>query len=154
MKKEELYNFTNICIKEIEEKIENAKKEYGIGSYDRYHIDNKKAIIEFNKGSEKIKFSLIPIGSWSKISNSWFWAWANEKTYNKEIRKKCSKIKELTEYTGLSIFNEKMLEAPNQVYIEPLIAMSIHHLNALTVYKINYEEQNLIGYYAIMEVIK
>ena len=153
MKKEELDNFTNICMNEIKDKIENAKKEYGIGSFDRYHIDNKKAIIEFSKGSDKIKFSVIPIGSWSEISNSWFWAWANEQTYDKELRKKSAKIKELTKYTGLSIFNKKMLEAPSQEYIEPLVAMSIHHLNALTIYKINYEEQKLVGYYAIMEGI-
>jgi hypothetical protein len=66
--------------KRANEKIDAARKRFGLGTYGRYEIDLPTATIRFldEKGVEKIRAEVQVAGSWSPRSNTWLWAWDNE----------------------------------------------------------------------------
>jgi hypothetical protein len=55
-----------------------CKKEYGLSSYERWFYDQETGLIEFFDGDTlKLRITYQEVGSVSKISNTWLWAWAN-----------------------------------------------------------------------------
>jgi len=66
--------------KRTNDKIEAAKRKYGLGTYSRYQIDLSTATIRFldDTAAERIRADIQAAGSWSPESETWLWAWDND----------------------------------------------------------------------------
>jgi hypothetical protein len=64
--------------KQAEEKIEAAKRKYGLGTHERYQIDLPTATIRFvdEQGRERIRSRIQVAGTWSP--DVWQWSWDND----------------------------------------------------------------------------
>lgn len=60
-----------------------AQQEFlnGIDNFCNWNIDFREKLLrfQFNDGGSK-KFRIVPVGSFSKITNTWLWEWGNNDT--------------------------------------------------------------------------
>lgn len=136
-------SFIAQCVSELAHKQTKAIEKYNIGSYDSYWFDQDTRRLQFKDKDGKVMqdFPVIVIGSYAHNKGNWMWAWAN-KSINDNLKKDSEKIKSLVGLTGFNIFNEAMLEADNKVADE-MVAMAVHALNALFMYRIPGEKNHL-----------
>ncbi|WP_416865265.1 MAG: DUF6882 domain-containing protein [Imperialibacter sp.] len=62
----------------LTERQEICKNEFGLSTYQRWSYDQETGLIEFFNGdSLMLRISYQEVGSVSKSSNTWLWAWSN-----------------------------------------------------------------------------
>ena len=67
------------CMSEVEGKNQILSKEYGLGSFERWDIDQEVGELGFsNQGDPKLVCEVVILGSYSNVSETWLWGWANE----------------------------------------------------------------------------
>jgi hypothetical protein len=148
MSKKEFDAFLNSCYAELQEKQDILINQSGLMRYEDFLFDQTTRSIQFkNNGEVGLEFSVVLVGSWSSKSNSWMWAWANESVEN-ELRVETSRIRELAELTGNSIFTEEKFKA-DEMKAHELTSMAVHHLDALGMYIIPTE--GLKSFLALMK---
>ena len=55
-----------------------CRNKYGLSTYQRWFYDQKTGLLEFFNGDTlKLRISYQEVGTISKVSNTWLWAWAN-----------------------------------------------------------------------------
>lgn len=129
MNNQEFQQFLEQCCQELEEKQSVLLKEF-IGDYDLVEIDYQRGIVEFKKYAVvKNASQITPIGSYSKITSSWLWAWANPSIPD-ALKQKSEKIKELGRITGLEIFHKTVFPAEQEMTWE-IIAMACHQIKSM-----------------------
>lgn len=139
---EELNEFIDYCYLQLEEKQDKLSSEYGVGNCEQYWYSQKSKTLQFkNEGKVIQEFCVVFIGSWSPISNTWMWSWANS-SMTDEVRQDSSKIKELSNAIGLDFFEVPIFRS-NEDTISDLVAMSVEHLEAIGMYKAPSERSNL-----------
>src|SRR5438552_14049295 len=81
---------------ELEEKQKRLEIEHGIGTFARWHYDHETALLQFfdADGRARLVADYIAIGSFSRRSETWNWAWANENV-PPEMRHKADRLREL-----------------------------------------------------------
>ena len=68
----------NNCVSEVEEKNQRLADEYGLGSFERWDIDQEIGELVFSdNGIPKLVCSVTLLGSFSNSSETWMWGWAN-----------------------------------------------------------------------------
>lgn len=68
----------NDCVAEIERKNQKLVDEYGFGSFQRWDIDQEDGELVFSDGGvPKLICSVSILGSFSELSETWMWGWAN-----------------------------------------------------------------------------
>ena len=69
----------NDCIKEIADKNKQLQEQYGVGEYDRWDINQEVGDLVFlDDGIEKFICKVDILGSYSDVSGTWMWGWANK----------------------------------------------------------------------------
>ncbi|UII20473.1 DUF6882 domain-containing protein [Fulvivirga ligni] len=62
----------------LTEQQEICRTKYGIDDWERWYYDDETGLIEFFNGDTlKLRISYQQVGTVSKTSNTWLWAWAN-----------------------------------------------------------------------------
>ena len=76
---DDAYNqLLNECVAEVEGKNQKLVDEYGLGSFERWDIDQEIGELVFSDGSvPKLVCSVTMLGSYSESSGTWMWGWAN-----------------------------------------------------------------------------
>jgi hypothetical protein len=142
--------FLEDCYQELQDKQASLGKDYGIGSYGEYWLDQTTESIQFkDDGTVKLEFAIVPVGSWSSNGNSWQWAWAN-KSFTDSLKSQAEIIKGLASYTGFDIFEMGAFEADENMAHE-LTAMAVHYLDALGMYIV--PSGNLKIFFALIKPI-
>lgn len=61
-------------------RILDAENSFGLGSNFDFDLDllNSKIVFSNAKGQANCTASVIPIGSWAKLAQTWLWSWENE----------------------------------------------------------------------------
>ncbi len=63
----------------LQSKLEQGKTKFGMGSYQRFNLDQTRAVMEFfNDGELKLSARAQIVGSYSSNSDTWLWSWENE----------------------------------------------------------------------------
>jgi hypothetical protein len=57
---------------------EAFKEQYDIDSYENWFYTQASEILRLYSDGKEVYFKYIPVGTFSRNSNSWMWAWANE----------------------------------------------------------------------------
>jgi len=82
----EAYNYLSEQQKIMEE-------SYGMGSYERWFYDSETGFLTFSDdGVDKLKIKYEKVGTLSKTSDTWLWAWANESILN-TVKQEIVKVK-------------------------------------------------------------
>lgn len=78
----------------------DAKKlnvDYKLGSYERWNADQETGKLIFSdKGKAKVIASFQIVGSYSAVSKTWKWSWAND-TIDTAIKQELNKVKDFGE---------------------------------------------------------
>lgn len=142
MTAEQFNEFVDKCYEELEVKQEKLFNLYNIGTYDSYWFDQATKTLQFKNNDEVgLEFNIICIGTWAHQKNTWMWGWANE-SFTNEIRQDASILRGLKELTGYKVFEELGFECDESMAYE-LTAMALNYLNALAMYKIPGEKNDL-----------
>ncbi|QDH23103.1 DUF6882 domain-containing protein [Saccharibacillus brassicae] len=151
MIREQFEQFLGKARQELENKQQKFIAESDVSGYKEYWIDIPGSRLEFIEGQQaKISYEAICIGSWSQAKGSWMWAWAHD-SFPEPVRRQSARLRELYEITGSPVFAEKEVPCNEPGALE-LTAMSIHHLDAIGMYRIPGEQAYL--YVAVMRKIE
>lgn len=133
MTNEEFFEFLDYCNKRLIEKQKMLLQEYKIANYQEFWWSQEGSLLQFkNNGAVLLEFSVIFIGSWSGIGNTWMWAWANE-SMTKEVRNQSAVLQELANVTGFDVFTTPVLECEEAI-AHQITALSVEKLGAKGMY--------------------
>jgi len=139
---------------ELKSKQEILTKTYGFGTHKRWMFENDdKAKLQFFNTEDQLVIAadIIDIGSYSPSANTWKWAWAYE-SINPSLKQQSLRIKELEDFTNLTIFGEDKAVAADEYLAWELAAMAVKHLGALGCYRAFSSARNVNMFFAIMAV--
>lgn len=138
---------------ELEAKQKRLEIEYGIGTFPRWHYDQDTALLRFfdENGNARLVAEFIDIGSFSRKSHTWKWAWSNSYVPS-EMRQKGSKLKELRVSTGQPIFDQEDAFKIDESGAWDLAAISVMHLGAVGCYRAPASDGILYVFLALMDV--
>ena len=79
---------------------EICKEKYGITNYERWHYDQETGLLEFFNGDTlKVRIQYQSVGTISRVSNTWLWAWANPSTLE-HIKQKALEVRQFGKKQG------------------------------------------------------
>ena len=145
--------FLERAVAELKEKQDALRAHYGMSEYARWWFDQEKATIQFIDHVERVglEVEFIDIGSFSRKSRTWKWAWCNDFVLPK-LRSRAEALKELSVITGLEIFvREQPVEIDEEMAWE-LAAISVQHLSAVGCYRAPSSDGDLYMFFALMKV--
>ena len=71
-------NLLNECVIEVSGKNQKLAHEYGLGSFERWDINQEIGELVFSdNGVSRLVCSVTMLGSFSDKSETWMWGWAN-----------------------------------------------------------------------------
>lgn len=91
----ELLSLKDQGYKYLNEQQDILRKQYDLGSYEKWFYDQEKGEITFStSGVVKLRIKYEEVGSISKISDTWLWGWANPNLHPKVNQR----IKQIRDY--------------------------------------------------------
>ncbi|WP_269542385.1 DUF6882 domain-containing protein [Cerasicoccus fimbriatus] len=98
-------------VKEVEELNSNLSQQYGLGSYERWDIDQEVGDLLFsNAGEVQLSCKVVILGSYSSVSETWMWGWANPSLLD-HLTKDTERLIEYGEQHNISDLTEPKTEA-------------------------------------------
>ena len=99
------------CIEEITLKNKKLQEEFGFGTHSRWDIDQQIGDLVFSDNGEvKLIAEVIFLGTYSLVSNTWLWSWANETIFD-NLKKEMEIVKQYGHDNGYSDLTTPQLEA-------------------------------------------
>ena len=145
--------FVEHAVAELKVKQDAIRARYGMGEYARWWYDQEKETIQFIDHADRVglEVEFIDIGSFSRTSRTWKWAWCNDYVLPK-VRARAEPLKELSVITGMEIFaREEPVEIDEEMAWE-LAAISVQHLSAVGCYRAPTSDGELYMFFALMKV--
>lgn len=105
---------------------EILQNEFGLGSYDRWDLDQETGKFVFSDNGEiKIAAEFQIVGTHSGISQTWLWAWANP-NLSEVVKKDIYKVKKFGEKHNLpELIEEKWMASEDDAWAMTCIANKI-----------------------------
>jgi hypothetical protein len=126
--------YANKCCKELQKFQDSFKAKYDIDNYDNWFYTQASEIIRLYSADKEIHFKYIPIGSFSRNTNTWMWAWANNDSI--ESRKlQTLKVKEFGQNKGYDNLINDYFEGDEYTGWE-LASITFKLLEGIGVYRI------------------
>lgn len=133
MTNEQFDNYLDECYEKLESKQQKFLESYEIDRFDEYWYDQEHGILQFKIDNQvKLEFNVVFIGSWSSLSNSWMWSWANESMID-SARSESVFLKGLQNKTGSEVFANPFFECDEEMAYE-LTAFAVDYSNAIGMY--------------------
>jgi hypothetical protein len=138
---------------ELEAKQERLETEYKIGSFARWHYDQDTALLRFfdENGRARLVAEYIDIGSFSRKSRTWKWAWSNS-SVPPEMRQKADRLRELCTSTAQPIFHQEDAFEIDESRAWELAAIAVMHLGAVGCYRAPASDGGLYVFLALMTI--
>lgn len=138
---------------ELAEKQRALAADYGLGSCSRWWADQETSLIQFFDASEKmvLQAEFVPIGTYSPLSSTWLWAWANVTTLPRQ-REKSERLRELAELTGFVLFEDADTFELDEPMAWELAAVSVKHLGAKGCYRAPSSDGSHFGFLALVNL--
>jgi hypothetical protein len=135
MTEEEFDAFLETALDQLIDKQSRAVERYQLGSHSSFWFDQQAGTIQFrgDHGVPLIEGTVTPIGTFSKSTQTWHWAWANE-AFLHSLREKAAALKVLESRTGYELFSTPVIDADENMADE-LSAMAVTVLDAETCYR-------------------
>lgn len=155
MNDDEFEQFVQDASEELEQKQDALTKQYRLGKWEDFLYDAPSGRLQFKdkSGTVKVQAETISLGSHSKKSDTWQWAWAN-KSLPAGVRKQAEEVKQLFKLTGMDVFKQPTIEIDEGMAWE-LVAMCVKHLAAQGCYSMPADPTGVLRVFvAIREVAK
>lgn len=141
--------FANDNCQRLTEIQNNFKAQYSIDDYENWHYTQASEILRLHSDDKEIFFKYIPVGTYSRNSNTWLWGWSNKDSV--EPRKlKTLKIKKLGEQIGFEELISNQFEGNEYIGWE-LTSISFHELGGIGTYRV--VSNQLEKYFILTNVI-
>ena len=128
---------------------DTCKTKYDLNSYVRWDYDQETGLIEFSdSGKVKLRIKYEEVGSISKISNTWLWAWANPHLLE-QVKSKIGKVKEFGDTMNYKILTKSKWYGDEYDAWE-MTAISAFVLKAKGAYRI--PSENTFSFIIFMEI--
>lgn len=136
MTDEEFEEFLDVALDELDHKQDALKASVGLGRYSRSWFDQPHGTLEFRDaaGTLKVVARVIPVGSHSRRSGTWTWAWAND-ILLPAMKQAAEPLRELVTVTGLKAFADGTIPVEDDEMAWELTAIAIRHLGAIGAHK-------------------
>lgn len=124
--------------------------EFGIGTRAGFFFDQLSGKLQFKDagGQVVIEADVIPIGTYSRETETWLWAWANE-SFTPDLREKSERLKSLQEITGKKRFAIRKF-ASSERKAWRWSALAVKHLDAQGCYRV--PADNLLVFLALITI--
>ncbi len=132
---DDAYNkLLNDCVAEVEGKNQKLADEFGLGSFERWDIDQEIGELVFSdSGVPKLVCSVTMLGSFSNSSETWMWGWANPSLLE-PLTRDTNALKEYGEQNGIEeLVVEKTSATEGEAWA--LSALSCRILDGLGLYR-------------------
>src|SRR4030095_8204149 len=145
--------FVARAVEELREKQETLRVQYGPGEFTRWWFDQEKSTIQFFDGMDRLglEADFIDIGSFSRRSSTWKWAWCNDSVLP-DLRNRATGLKPLGTITGMDIFTREEPSKVDEDMAWELAAMSVLHLSAVGCYRAPSSGGDLLMFLALMKI--
>jgi len=112
---------------------DNFRVKYSIDDYANWYYTQASEVLRLYSDDKEIFFKYIPVGTFSRNTNSWLWAWSNKDSV--EPRKiRTLKIKEIGEQLGYDKLKINHFEGDEYTGWE-LTSISFHQLGGIGTYR-------------------
>lgn len=137
----------------LEEKQERLGAEYRLGTFARWHYDQDTALLRFfdEAGRVRLIADFIDIGSFSRKSETWRWAWSND-SVPLMMRQKAYRLRELCAATGQAIFHREDAFKIEEAKAWELAAIAVMHLGAVGCYRAPASDCGLYVFLALTDI--
>jgi hypothetical protein len=138
---------------ELAEKQRELADDYGLGTCSRWCADQETSLIQYFDAADKLvlQAEFVPIGTFSPLSSTWLWAWANVTTLPRQ-REKAAKLKELSGLTGFALFDDADNFEVDEAMAWELAAVSVKHLGARGCYRAPSSDGSHFGFLALINL--
>lgn len=136
MTEAEFEDFLQQCTDELRGKQARLEAEYGLGKMGRWKLDHHEGVLDFfdAQGSHRLRFPVVPLGTWASVPETWKWGWANSHI-EAPLRDKAAVLKELAAITDYELFADAEPVAADEGMAWELAAVAVHHLQAIGCYR-------------------
>ncbi len=136
MTDEEFETFLQEANSELQDKQQALQVTHALGSYSRWSFEQDRATLQFfdEQGSLCLEAEVVFIGSYSPVSGTWLWAWANA-SIHPELRTKAEALQALEAVTGYALFGEADTFEVDEPMAWELTALAVKHLQAKGCYR-------------------
>ena len=126
--------FANDNCHRLTEIQDNFRAKYSIDNYANWYYTQASEILRLYSDDKEIFFKYIPVGTFSRNTNSWLWAWSNEDSV--EPRKlRTLKIKELGDQLGYDKLKIDHFEGDEYIGWE-LTSIAFYQLGGIGTYRV------------------
>jgi hypothetical protein len=138
---------------ELQRKQNELASAWGLRSYRRWSTDQQTGLIQFFDAADKLALqaNAVQIGSYSPLSNTWLWSWANVTALPAE-RAKSERLKELAQITGFELFEDSHTFEVDEAMAWELAAVSVKHLHAKGCYRTPSSDGSNFCFLALMDL--
>ena len=91
--------YASNCCQELQVSQEAFSRRYEINSYENWFYPQASAILKLYSEGKEVHFSALAVGSFSRNTNTWMWAWANNH-YSESNKFQTLRIKEFGQENG------------------------------------------------------
>lgn len=141
--------FANDNCQKLTEIQNNFRAKYSIDNYANWYYTQASEILRLYNDDKEIFFKYIPVGTYSRNSNTWLWAWSNDDSV--EPRKlRTLKIKELGKQLNYEKLTKHQLDGDEYIGWE-LTSISFHQLGGIGTYRVI--SDHLEKYFIITDVL-
>ncbi len=125
------------------------KKKYDLDSYENWFYNQSTGLLRLYNEDKEIHFKYIPVGTFSRKSNSWLWAWANDDS-NETEKFQTLKVKAFGEQKKYDKLSKSYFDGDEYTGWE-LTSISFGLLGGLVTYRV--VSDDLEKYFILTDIV-
>lgn len=138
---------------ELQAKQASLQTVYNLGALGRWWFDQEAQTLQFFDAQDRLRVEadVIHIGSYSRRSDTWLWAWANVSLLPK-LRARAETLRALESMTGSSLFGEADTFEVDEPMAWELAALAVKHLEAMGCYRAPNADESCLSFLALVQL--
>lgn len=153
MTDEDFEAFREEACDELRVKQASLQAAYQLGTHGRWWFDQEAETLQFFDAQDRLRLEadVIHIGSYSRRSDTWLWAWANVSLLPK-LRAKAETLRALESTTGYELFGDADTFEVDEPMAWELAAIAVKHLAAMGCYRAPNADESCLSFLALVEL--
>lgn len=148
-KPEKYQEFADRNCQRLIETQDKFRDKYSINDYSNWYYTQASEILRLYSNDKEIYFRYIPVGTYSRNSNTWMWAWSKKDSV--EPRKlRTLKVKQVGEQLNFDKLKNGLVEGDEYTGWE-LTSIAFHELGGLGTYRV--VSEHLEKYFILTDII-
>ncbi|MBB2484506.1 hypothetical protein H5407_04615 [Mitsuaria sp. WAJ17] len=138
---------------ELQAKQASLQAVYNLSAHGRWWFDQEAETLQFFDAQDRLRVEadVIHVGSYSRRSDTWLWAWANVSLLPK-LRAKAEALRALESATGYAVFGEADTFEADEPMAWELAAIAVKHLDAMGCYRAPNADESCLSFLALVEI--